>query len=223
MTEFRSFQPRSFSPARSRFNGCRSPRPLGRRRSGSSSLHAHQIALSQGYSLDHSGARDIAVMRRATFAAPSPDRQAQLGADGPAVRAYARGSGPPADFEQVAAIPSRFVPQLAGQLAQARIAGGARQLVVGHHPFHVVRLEAERLVLADQRPTQLVQGILARVGHAGVQACDPFLLGFAPVRAFGFAAQSPLGRFQFSRFLIEGFGISRLPTLGSDRDRKSVV
>ena len=176
MIDFASFQPRLINPARSRFNGCWLQRRLSREQTGSSSLGAHHVALSQGYSFDRSGAGDVAVMDRAALASPRSDLQGQLWADQTAIRACARGADPLADLEQIAAIPRRFVPQLAGQLTQAHIADSARQLVVSHESPHVVGLDAERLVFADQRPAQLVQGILARVGHAGVEASDPFLV-----------------------------------------------
>jgi hypothetical protein len=214
--DFASFQPRLINPARSRFNGCWLQRRLSRKQTGSSSLHAHQLALSQGYSLNHLGAGGIAVMHRTTVTAPVPSGQAQLGANQAARWTGSGRARPLADFKQIAAIPGRFVPQLAGQLAQAHIADGARQRVVSHHPFHVVWLEADRLVVADQRPTQLVQGVLARISDTGMEASDPFLLCLASVGAFGFPAQATLGGFQFPRFAVERLRIARLPAVRRD-------
>lgn len=145
----------------------------GYRQAGSSTLHAHNVGTYRPYERNYLSAGYIAVMFHTAFAAPLAHVQRKFRPNQATVRAYARRALPGTNLKHLATMPVRLVPDLAGKLAQSRIADRTRKCVVSQHPPHVVRLYRQRLVLANQLTTRLVQEILAGVGDAGVQASHP--------------------------------------------------
>ncbi len=103
---------------------------------------------------------------------------------------------PPINFDQCTSIPLRFVRELTHKLSPACIADSAGQSVIAHHIFDGQRLDADRLVLTDQAPRQLMQAILTLVGNLGVDARHLAARLLSVLGAFDLAAQGLLSAFQ---------------------------
>jgi hypothetical protein len=197
-------------PLATALNGCR--------QTGSSTLHAHHVGTYRPYESDYPGASNISVMDGTAFTAPFAYLQRTLGPYVPAIRAYARRPLPWVYLKHIAAMPVRLVSDLAGELAQAYIADRTRKCVVSKHSLYVVRLDRQRLVLANQLTTPLVQEILACVRHASVQASYPKPLPSASIRPFSLSGQPPLRPPQILSPLLDRAGVAGLVAVTCDNN-----
>jgi hypothetical protein len=198
-------------PLATGLNGCR--------QTGSSTLHAHHVGTYRPYESDYLGASNIAVMDCiAARALPFTHIERKLWAYVPAIRTYARGALPRVYLKHIATMPVCLVIDLAGKLAQAYIGYRTRKFVVSKHPLHVVRLYRQRLVLANQLTTRLVQEILPCVSHAGMQASYPKPLLSVSVRPSPLSGQPPLRPPEIFFPLLDMAGVAGLVAVTRDNN-----
>jgi hypothetical protein len=83
-------------------------------------------------------------------------------------RARSRRGIEPVGHHQPAAVPAGFVGQLSAQFGQAGIGKRPGEPPVAHHPGHVQLLDHDDAVLGGQGGGELVEGVAAEIGGAGV-------------------------------------------------------
>lgn len=156
----------------------------------------------------------VPVMRRAAIARPLPYRQRHGGLQAAALGTHLAARKPSVDLDHGLTVHRRLAFNGTDRVTDARVAQAAGKAVVFNHAAQVEVFDANRIETTDQRPSQFVAHVLARVSNLFMDSRNALLLPLVAVRSFLLACQRLLLAFELLLIAIRVFRVGDSLAIG---------